>query len=167
MAASNAMDPVPPDETRNESTEQGRGTTPATTTMSYADRLKTNVRHDQRLKRNVLEITIEKEKEVRIELDPATVARIMHSIGLDIGNQVEGYQIIYGKVCIISVWVVKGVSLDRFCQRENIIVSKGVVTGTIRPAGRRDVIVTVAGVDFDTLIQEYIKKFGGKEKISS
>ena len=44
-------------------------------------------------------------------------------------------------------------------------MSKGVVTGTIRPAGRRDVIVTVAGVDFDTpdtLIQEYIKKFGGK-----
>jgi hypothetical protein len=168
MAASNAMDLVPPDKTMNESTEQGRSTTPATTTtttMSYADRLKTNVRHDQRLKRNVLEITIEKEKEVRIELDPATVARIMHSIGLDIGNQVEGYQIIYGKVCIISVWVVKGVSLDRFCQRENIIVSKGVVTGTIRPAGRRDVIVTVAGVDFDTpdtLIQEYIKKFGGK-----
>ena len=52
------------------------------------------------------EITIEKEKEVRIELDPATVARIMHSISIDIGNQVEGYQIIYGKVCIISVWVV-------------------------------------------------------------
>ena len=98
MAASNAMDPVPPDETRNKSTEQGRDTTPATTTtttISYADRLKTNVRHDQRLKRNVLEIMIAKEKEVRIELDPATVARIMHSIGLDIGNQVEGYQIIY------------------------------------------------------------------------
>ena len=93
---------------------QGRGTTPATTTtMSYADRLKTNVRHDQRLKRNVLEITIEKEKEVRIELDPATVARIMHSIGLDIGNQVEGYQIIYGKVCIISVWVVQAESIPR------------------------------------------------------
>ena len=98
--------------------------------MSFADRLKTNVRHDKTLKRNVLEITIEQEKEVRIELDPATIARIMHSIGLDIGNQVEGYQIIYGKVCIISA--VKGVSLDRFCQRENIIVSKGVVTGTIR-----------------------------------
>jgi hypothetical protein len=44
-------------------------------------------------------------------------------------------------------------------------VSKGVVTGTTRPAGRRDVIVTVAGVDFDTpdaLIQEYIQKCEGK-----
>ena len=38
-------------------------------------------------------------------------------------------------------------------------------TGTIWPAGRKDVIVTFAGVDFntpDTLIQEYIMKFGGK-----
>jgi hypothetical protein len=37
----------------------------------------------------------------------------------------------------------------------------GKQTGTIRPAGRRDIIVTVAGVDFDTpdtLIQEYIRK---------
>ena len=38
---------------------------------------------------------IEKDKEVRVELDPATVAKIMNSIGLD--NQVEGYQIIYGR----------------------------------------------------------------------
>jgi hypothetical protein len=52
-----------------------------TTTMSYANSLKTHVRHNHRLKRNVLEITIEKENDVRVELDPATVARIMHSIG--------------------------------------------------------------------------------------
>ena len=45
----------------------------------------------------MLEITIEKDKEVRVDLDPATVARIMNSIGLDIGNQVDGYQIIYGR----------------------------------------------------------------------
>ena len=38
----------------------------------------------------------------------------MNSIDLDICNQVEGYQIIYGKVYLISVWVVKGVPLDRF-----------------------------------------------------
>ena len=167
MAMANAVDPKPPDEDGNRVKEHGRDTTPApTTTTSYADRLKTNVRYDHRLKRNVLEITIEKsDKEARIDLEPEMVKRIMNSIGLDIGNQVEGYQIIYGRVCLISVWVVKGVSLDKFCQRENIIVTKGVVTRTIRPAGRRDVIVTFAGVDFntpDSLIQGYIQKFGGK-----
>ena len=134
--------------------------------MSYANRLKTNVRYDHRLKRNVLEITIEKsEKETRIELTSEMVARIMKSIGLDISNQMEGYQITYGRVCTISVWVTKGVPLDKFCQKESIVVAKGIVTGSIRPAGRRDVIVTFAGVDFntpDSLIQEYIQKFGGK-----
>ena len=84
---------------------------------------------------------------MRIKLEPAMVARIINSIGLDIGNQ-----IIYGKVCIISTWVEKGASLDKFCQKENIIMTKGIVTGTIRSAGRRNVIITVAGVNFNTPI---------------
>jgi hypothetical protein len=164
-AAAQIVEPKPPDGGKAEG--QGRDTAPTNIIpTSYADRLKTNVRYDHRLKRNVLEITIEKsDKDARIDLEPGMVARILNSIGLDIGNQVEGYQIFYGRVCLISVWVVQGVLLDRFCQKENIIVTKGVVTGSIRPAGRRDVIVTFAGVDYntpDTLIQEYIKKFGGK-----
>ena len=50
MAASNTLDAKPPDETGNKGMEHGRDTTPAsitpvtTTPMSYADRLKTNVR---------------------------------------------------------------------------------------------------------------------------
>ena len=37
---------------------------------SYADRLKTNVNYDQRLKRNVLEIQLEKtEKDIEIVVD--------------------------------------------------------------------------------------------------
>ena len=38
------------------------------------------------------------------------------------------------------------------------------MTGTIRPAGRKDVSVAVNGLDFntpDSLVLEYIKKFGG------
>ena len=134
--------------------------------LSYADRLKTNIKYDQRLKRNILEIVIEKiDKTAEIVLQPETVARIFRSIGLDIDTQVEGYQIQYGRVCIIQVWVEKSVHLDRFCKVENIVVSKGVMTGNIRPAGRKDVLVTVAGLDFntpDTLVQEYITKFGAK-----
>ena len=48
---------------------------------------------------------------------------------------------------------------------ENIMVNNGVITGSIQPAGRKDVIVTVSGLNFntpDTLMQEYIFKFGGK-----
>ena len=144
--------------------------TPATTptAMSYADRLKTNVKFDQRLKRNVLEITIERtDREKRIDMKPETVSRLLISIGLNVRDEMEGYQVTYGRICTISVWVKKGITLDRFCQKEGILVDKemGLRTGTIRPAGRRDVLVTVAGVDYntpDSLIQEYLEKFGGK-----
>ena len=133
---------------------------------SYADRLKTNIRFDQRLKRNILEITLEKTmKDAELILDQQCVARVLRSIGLDVENQVEGYQVLYNSGRhIISVWVLKDLNLDRFCREENINVAKGIVTGNIRPAGRRDVTVTVSGLDFntpDTLVCEYIRKFGG------
>ena len=133
---------------------------------SYAERLRTNVNYDQRLKRNVLEIVLEKtEKDAEIVLDQDCVAKIIRSIGMDLVSQVEGYQVQHnGRTSLISVWVAKGVSLEKFCRVEGINVSKGVVTGTIRPAGRTDVTVAVIGTDFntpDSLVFEYITKFGG------
>ena len=44
--------------------------------MSYSDRLKTNVRYDQRLKRNVLEITLEKaDPSIDIDVEHSDIAR--------------------------------------------------------------------------------------------
>lgn len=134
--------------------------------ISYADRLKTNVNFDQRLKRNVLEILIEKtENDAEIVLDQENVARVCRSIGMDLQSQVEGYQVHHnGRNCTISVWVTKGVNLERFCRVEGINISKGVMTSMIRPAGRSDVTVTVNGLDFntpDSLMIDYIQKFGG------
>ena len=133
---------------------------------SYADRLKSNVNFDQRLKRNVLEITLEKrDKNSEMILDQVSVARLLKSIGMDVMTQMEGYQIQYnGRTSMISVWAVKGLSLERFCKPEGINVTKDIMTGMIRPSGRRDVTVTVSGLDFntpDSLVFEYIKKFGG------
>ena len=135
-------------------------------TSSYADRLKTNVNFDQRLKRNVLEITLEKrEKDADIFLDQDSVARLLKSIGMDVQTQMEGYQIQFnGRTSIVSVWAAKGLNLERFCKAEAINVTKGVMTGMIRPSGRKDVTVTVSGLDFntpDSLVFEYIKRFGG------
>ena len=135
--------------------------------MSYANRLRTNIRYDQRLKRNVLDIEIEKlDKENEIFLDQACVARLMTSIGINIKTQYQGYQVIYGRGgATISVWCVPGIDLERFCRTETIQVTRGVWTKNIRPAGRRDVVVTVCGLDFntpDTLVMGYIEKFGGK-----
>ena len=131
--------------------------------MSYADRLKTNVKYDHRLKRNVLEITIEKDnKDMRVKMSEELTARILKSVGIDIAKELEGFQVTYGRIVTISAWMSVGISLERFCQKEGIIVGHGLRTGSIRPAGKKDVIVTFAGVDFNTLIKEYIMKFGGK-----
>ena len=60
---------------------------------SYAERLKTNVSYDQRLKRNVLEIVLEKtEKDADMVMDQDCIARLIRSIGMDLLTQVEGYQ---------------------------------------------------------------------------
>ena len=127
---------------------------------TYASRIKTNVNYDQRLRRNVLEIVLEKtDRDVEIVVDQECVARLCRSIGMDIVSQVEGYQTHhFGSMSTITIWVVKGVNLDRFCRSEGIRVSKGVMTGMIRPAGRKDVTVSVSGLDFnkpDSLMFDY------------
>ena len=72
---------------------------------SYAERLKTNVSYDQRLKRNVLEIVLEKtEQGAEMVLDQECVARLLRSVGMDLMSQVEGYQVQYnGRTSMISV----------------------------------------------------------------
>jgi hypothetical protein len=42
------------------------------------------------------------------------------------------------------------ISLDRFCKYISIKVTVGVMTGKIRPAGIKDVTVSVVGLDFNT-----------------
>ena len=56
-----------------------------------------------------------------------------------------------------------GINLDKFCKDINIKVIPGVMTGLIRPAGMKDVTVTIEGLNFNTLdsfVTEYLSKFG-------
>ena len=133
--------------------------------MSYSERLKTNVRYDQRLKRNVLEITLEKtDTEADLDVNQEAIARVFQTLGIDIASQVQGYQVQYkGRTSVISVWMAAGISLDRFCKDVSIKVGDGVMTGMIRPAGKKDVTVTVVGLDFNTpdnFVVDYMNKFG-------
>ena len=120
--------------------------------MSYSDRLKTNVNFNERLKRNVLEIQLEKtNQDANINVDSESIARVFRTLGIDIVSQVEGHQVQYrGRVNVICVWMKLGVALDRFCKDVNIRVAEGVITGAIRPAGKKDVTVSITGLDFNT-----------------
>ena len=135
--------------------------------LSYADKTKMNIRYDQKLKRNVLDIEVGKEKvEDEMILSEETVEKLLNKINMNIQTHVEGYQVSHGrKKAKIEVLCKSGLDLEQFCLQESIQVERGVKTNFIRPAGRRDVEVTVNGLGFntpDSLIQEYIAKFGGE-----
>ena len=133
---------------------------------TYSESLKSNVKFDQRLKRNVLEICLEKaERDTEIILNGDTIARVLRSLKMSIETELEGVQVQYGRVPMIHAWCKPHVNLEKFCTEVNIKISNGLSTGHIRPAGRRDVLLTIQGLNFNTpdgLVQEYITKFGGK-----
>ena len=100
--------------------------------VSYAERLKTNIRYDQRLKRNVLDIEIEKlDKDNDLDLSQSCVARLLTSIGMNISSELKGYQIMYGRGVTLAVWCAPGVNLEKFCRTESIQVTRGVWTKNI------------------------------------
>ena len=60
--------------------------------LSYADKTKMNIRYDQKLKRNVLDIEVEEEKfEDEMILSEETVAKLLNKIKMDIQTHVKGY----------------------------------------------------------------------------
>ena len=117
------------------------GTTPAHAYHSYADRLKTNIKYDQRLQRNILEIILERQSsDVGSELQEDDIKQLFETIGIDTVTELEGYQVKFEK---ISVWLKPSVKLDKFCKEERIRVSPGITTSFIKPAGRNDVTVRI------------------------
>ena len=138
---------------------------PGDNKASYSDRVKSNVKFDKRLKRNILGISIEKaDIEIAIDIDHEDVARICQTLGIQISSEVEGYNIhYYGRKAILYVWMVAGINLEKYCKDKSIRVRDGLGIGMIRPSGKKEVTVTVTGVDFntpDSLVIEYLNKFG-------
>ena len=114
---------------------------------SYSEKLRTNVNYNQRLKRNLLEISLERtEKDADLNVGIDCMERVMTSVGIDPALPVGFLTKYRGNFIIMSVWFEPSVNLDRFCKDEKIKVSKGVSTGYIRPAGRPEVVVTLTGL---------------------
>ena len=135
---------------------------PSRSANSYAEKAKMNVKYDQRLKRNVLEIEVVKtDVNDEMNLSQEVLEKLLKNIGIGMNTQVEGCQVNYGgKATKIKVLCKPGVDLEQFCRQESFQVCRGVVTKNIRPSGRKDVTVTVSGLDFntpDSLVQDYIE----------
>ena len=146
--------PFPPD-----SLHQGHGKGHQRPSL-YSEKLKTNVTWDNKLKRNVLEITLEKVEDTFVDLGQEAIARLFKTLGINTEREVEGY---FQRNKSIHVWLINGINLDKFCKNESIKVTKNIKTGFIRPAGKKEVTVTVTGLEFntpDTFVMEYLAKFG-------
>ena len=127
---------------------------------TYSESLKTNIKWDSRLKRNVLEIFVESDSSSYVDIPDSEINRLFTTIGIDVRSQVEGY---FRRGNKIFAWLANGIDLNKFCRAEAIRINKDVKTRFIRPAGKKEVSVKNCGLDFntpDSYVLEYIKKFG-------
>ena len=93
---------------------------------TYADRAKINIRYNQKLKRNVLEIEVEKDStEAEMILSEETIANLLRTIHMDIYIDVEGHQVSYGrKKSKIEVLCKEGIDLEQFCTKNRLQVER-------------------------------------------
>ena len=134
----------------------GRGDSQGTL---YSDRLKTNVRYNQLLKRNVLDITLNKDESTNNNyIEPDDIGKLLIKLGINIQSQVYP-----GRPFHLEVWMNPGIDLNRFCKDDIIQVNNNVKTSFIRPAGRREVTVSIKGLltnTPDSHVIDYLNKHG-------
>ena len=83
------------------------------------------------------------DKDGEFDVDGEDVARVAKTLGINILSQTQGYQLQYrGKFSVISVWMVPGINLDRFCKDINIRGTDNVMTGIIRPSDVLTMLLT-------------------------
>ena len=130
---------------------------------SYSDKLKVNVNRCERLKRNVLEISLDVEQGLKMKVEESDVAKTLAKIGIDIGSDMEGCQICPGFSRKIFVWLKPSCNIQRFCKDECYKVSEGVKTSLIKPMDKTEVAVLIKGLNLntpDSIVKEYLNKHG-------
>ena len=101
----------------------GRGVDPGGDAQSslYSDKLKASVKKTERLKRNVLEISLENDPGVKIDINGDITAKLLQNIGIE-KSQVLGVQPCPGFSRKLYVWIKEGIDLDQFCKDESFKV---------------------------------------------
>lgn len=119
-----------------------------------------------RLSKNVLEVVLDKDDRGGFNVSDSDCFRMMKKIGLDAipGQQVEGVQICPQGRGVILITLRDGVALDVFCRYDVFEVTEsGIRAVNVKPAGKREVVITVKGLHPNTRDQgvtEYLAKFG-------
>ena len=131
---------------------------------SWAQKLGSNL--PSHWSKNVLEVVLQKEGRGAFVVSDEECARLMRKLGLDPrpGLQVEAVQICPNGRGNILITLKKEVPIERFCRYDVIeVTSSGIRAVLVKPAGKREIIVTARGIHPNTrddTVTEYISKFG-------
>ena len=130
----------------------------ATTENAWNNRPRVNILRNERLKRNVLEINLEFDS-LADKIDKEMIAKLFERMGIKRG-ELEGFQV---KRKRIYAWMIPGTDLGKFCTDECFRLGPGLKTSMIKPMDRREVQVTIKGINIntpDTFVFSYLAYFG-------
>lgn len=122
------------------------------------------------MKTNVLEIILEKDVRGPYSVSVDDIVKMMSKVGIDPkpGVHLECVQICPNGRGVIFVTLKKDVPIERFCSHDVVQVTESDIRAVqFKPAGKRDVVVTLKGVHPNTRddgVMNYLSKF---EKITS
>ena len=132
---------------------------------SYASVLRSSLK--QKSDKNVLEVVLEKDVRGAFIVKEQECANMMRRMGLDQrpGVEVEEVQICPQGRGVIFITLKKEVEMSRFCRHDVLDVTEsGIRSVMVKPAGKREVVVTIKGIHPNTreeVVLDYIGKFGG------
>ena len=118
-------------------------------------------------KKNVLEIRLEKQEGASFRLSQLEVETLLVRLGIN-GSQFEGVSACPEGKPVVLITLNQSVNINQFLNRnESYIVKDRVRTTSIRPAGRKDVLVTVFGLHPNTKDQAVIRYLEAHGKVST
>ena len=115
---------------------------------------------------NVLEVSLQKDTRGAFYVNESECFNMMRKLGLDPrpGIHVEGVQICPQGRGVIYITLMKEVNIDRFCRYDVLEVTQsGIRTSLVKPAYKKEVIVTAKGIHpntKETVVLDYLGKFG-------
>ena len=117
------------------------------------------------LNKNVLEIVLEKDQRGAFNVSDHDCARAMRKIGLDArpGVHAEAVQICPNGRGVILITLKPEVSIANFCRQDIFeVTATGIRAINIKPAGKREAVVTIRGFHPNTrddVVLTYLNKF--------
>ena len=121
---------------------------PTEGSCQWRDIVQANLGRTERLKRNVLDISLEK-RTIFDAVGDFEISGLFTQLGIR-KEHVEGVQSVPPKsLRKIFVWMVPEVNINQFCFTESFLLNKKVETAIIKPMDQQEVEVIISGLNMN------------------